>query len=215
MFASGRGEWLCSMRMCGTHPTVNTVFEWDSSANNRDVSAPKRGNTCRAVCWCKECRVCPRISKMIRSTCGKWDVHRCSTFPQPPVSSPVRWKSISAGAKFYSSWKDPQSRPDVDFLGSFLGGLRMETMDPTSVHMAVAACKMLHGSIFSNDAAESAEAVEILRQHQVEFDYIDVLEHPSLRLGKKIHLAMVCHGYWWRPLRMPDPQRSTDCRSGD
>jgi glutaredoxin-related protein len=91
----------------------------------------------------------------------------------------------------------------------------METMDPTSVHMAVAACKMLHGSISSNDAAESAEAVEILRQHQVEFDYIDVLEHPSLRLGKKIHLAMVCHWYWWRPLRMPDPQRSTDCRSGD
>ena len=46
-------------------------------------------------------------------------------------------------------------------------------MDPTSVHRAVAACKMLHGSISSNDAAESAEAVEILRQHQVEFDYIE------------------------------------------
>ena len=26
-------------------------------------------------------------------------------------------------------------------------------------------------------------AVEILQQHQVEFDFVDVLEHPSLRLA--------------------------------
>ena len=38
--------------------------------------------------------------------------------------------------------------------------------------------------ITTDGVAAIAEAVEILRQHQVDFDYIDVLEHPSLRLGE-------------------------------
>ena len=33
---------------------------------------------------------------------------------------------------------------------------------------------------------EAAKAVEILQQHQVEFDFVDVLEHPSLRLVRPI-----------------------------